>query len=269
MLTNEAAVLTKVVVSRPVKAFYEVANTQHHNISQLADRERALKQHDLLTETMRDFGAEVIFVDELEGHPNSVFTKDCITVVPGGYVQLRMGLPTRAGEPAWMAAFLDQLGEPLVGRIEAPGTVEGGDVILAGKTAFVGLSSRTNIQGAVQLEKLLAQYGIETRMAHIPPLYLHIGGAMTLVSPHEVLYCQGVFPEGYFDGFQQIEVVGGDLISGNVIALGNKEIISDARNVVTNEALRLAGYKVHALDLSEFVKGNGGPSCLMLSLERK
>ncbi len=269
MLTNEAAVLTKVVVSRPVKAFYEVGNVKQHNISELADREKALKQHDLLCESMCKFGAEVISVDELEGHPNSVFTKDCITVVPGGYVQLRMGLPTRAGEPDWMAAFLDQYGEPRVGCIEAPGTVEGGDVILAGKTAFVGLSSRTNIQGAVQLEKILAKYGIETRMANIPPLHLHIGGAMTLLSPDEVLCCAGVFPEGYFDGFKVIEIAGGDLISGNVIALGKREIISDAHNVVTNEALRLAGYTVHVLDLSEFVKGNGGPSCLMLSLERK
>lgn len=269
MLRNEALRLTRVIVSRPLIEYYVEPDSSDHNIGQIADRQKALIQHDLLVETMRTFGTDVLFLRELLGHPNSVFTKDTATVTAEGFIQLRMGLPTRVAEEDWMSAFLSGLGEPCIGKVEPPGAAEGGDIILAGNIAFVGISTRTNETGVRQISGIFKNLGIKTRFCKVPPPYLHLGGAMTLLQPDHVLYCRNIFPPHFFHGFKKSEIDTGSFISGNVISLGNKEVIVEKRNFPAIQILEAEDFKVHVLDLSEFVKGNGGPSCLILSLERK
>jgi dimethylargininase len=269
MLRNEGCRLMRVVVSPPGEAYFESENLMSHNLAARADRVMAETQHAALSDLLTSFGAEVIAVPPLEGHPNSVFTQDTAVVTPRGFLRMRMGLPTRRGEEAWMAARLGSLGEPEVGQIEPPGTAEGGDVILAGKVAFVGRSSRTNGEGAAQLVAYLHAMGYEVRVATVPPPSLHIGGMMSVVGPEQVLACEGAFPPELFDGFELLSVPKTDFISGNVITLGEGEVIVEARATATAGVLRRAGFRVHPLDLSEFVKGTGGPSCLILPLERR
>jgi dimethylargininase len=269
MLKNEALTLTRVVVCKPETEFYINTNKSKHNIKQVADKEKALLQHGLLVETMLTFGTEVFYISELKGHPNSVFTKDTTTVTPEGYIHLRMGLPTRVKEDLWMSEFLSNQGEPCIGIIKSPGTVEGGDVILAGKTAFVGISSRTNEAGALQISEIFNNLNIKTRLCKIPSPYLHLGGAMTLIGTNHVLCCKNVFPPSFFDGFKISEIESGDFISGNVILLGNNDVIVEKRNTHAINVLESEKFNVHPLNLSEFVKGNGGPSCLIMPIERK
>jgi len=269
MLRSEGDRLTRVVVCTPVREYFRIEDLGAHNIGAVAGRERALEQHDALKSVLRDFGCEVIDVPELDGHPNSVFTRDTAVCTPRGYVKVRMGLETRRGEEEWMARVLDGLGEPRAGEIVAPGTVEGGDVILAGDVAFVGRSTRTNEEGIRQLAEILKDMGYEVRVAHVPHPFLHIGGAMTVVGDGTVLCCRGVFPPGFFRGFETIEIPAGSFISGNVIHLGDGEVIAEKSNRKAMGALRAHGYKIHELDLSEFVKGTGGPSCLIMPVERR
>ncbi len=269
MLKNEALSLTKVVVCQPLTEFYVDANIDKHNIIQVADKNIAIFQHNELIKTMRAFGTTVHLISELKGHPNSVFTKDTSTVTPEGYIHLKMGLPSREKEDLWMSEFLSELDEPCIGEIKSPGTVEGGDVILAGETAFVGISTRTNENGAKQILEIFKKIGIKTRICNVPPPFLHIGGAMTLIGTDHVLCCKNVFPDSFFDGFKTTEIDNRNFISGNVIALGNCEVIVEKRNIPAIDILESEKYKVHPLDLSEFVKGNGGPSCLIMSLARK
>ena len=253
----------------PRVEYFHVSDNEAHNITQVADRKRAVQQHDKLKSTLTKSGCEVIDIPELEGHPNSVFTRDTALCTPKGYVKLRMGLSTRRGEGNWMAQVLDSLGETEIGNIEEPGTVEGGDIILAGSVAFVGHSRRTNENGVKQISSLLNFMGYEVRTTVVPPPYLHIGGAMSVIEPECVLCCHGVFPDGFFNGFSKIEVSNNTFISGNVMSLGDKEVIADAKNSETISALITEGFTVRRIDLSEFVKGTGGPSCLIMPVERK
>jgi len=117
MLRSEADRLTRVIVSTPHVEYTRVENLKAHNILEPADRDTAIRQHDRIKDTMRTFGAEVIDVPELEGHPNSVFTRDTALCTPGGYVHLRPGISTREAEAGWMAAVLEDVGEPCVGRV--------------------------------------------------------------------------------------------------------------------------------------------------------
>ena len=207
-----------------------------------------------------------MIIPELPGHPNSLFTKDTAVCTPEGYIKLNMGLPSRGGEERWMAEVLDEIGIPCCGVIEPPGTVEGGDIILAGNIAFVGHSNRTNREGIRQISKIFESMKVEVRVHIVPHPFLHIGGTMTLVNPETVLCVSNLFPAQFFAGFQCIEVPDTGFISGNVIPLKNNHVIADQANLSACCALQSHGFTIQPLNLSEFIKGTGGPSCLILQV---
>lgn len=265
---HEGDVLKKVIVCTPEWEYSHPGSLAEHNLSAVADAQRAIEQHRALVATLRAFGAQVIDAPELPGHPNSVFTRDMAVVTRGGFIRLHMGLPTRRGEDAWMAQLLLAQGLEEVGSIKPPSTAEGGDVILAGKVAFLGISRRTNSYGAWDLTCILRKLGYEVRAALVRSPSLHLGGMMSVVGPQQVLACVDLFPTGFFAGFEVFAVRREDFISGNVITLGRREVIAEQRNTSARRVLEAGGFKVHSLDLGEFVKGTGGPSCLILPVER-
>ena len=268
MVRNEGDRLRQVIVCAPRHEYFRVENLERHNIGETADPTKAIAQHRRLRAVLRGAGARVVNLRELVGHPNSVFARDAGLVTPEGYVRLRMGLQTRRGEEDWMASALDSLGLPCAGKIEAPGTVEGGDVILAGEVAFAGLSERTNSSGLRQLARLLMRMGFEVRSLRLASPHLHIGGAMSVVGARTLVCCRRVFPRGFFDGFDTVEIPCPDPSSANVIALGNGRVVVEKACTSTARALREAGFSVHLIDLSEFVKGRGGPTCLIMPVDR-
>lgn len=272
MLSNEGDPLCTAVVCTPGPEYFGVVDLEAQNMNEACDPERAVAQHGAMVEAMEAAGARVVHVPELRGHPNSTFTRDVALLTPRGNVRLRMGLDARREEPAWMAAALEaRLGEPTVGTIEAPGTVEGGDILLMEDVAFVGLSQRTNGEGIHQLTALLEPMGYDVRVVDVRGRYLHAGGAMSAIGPRAVVCCRDVFPEGTFEGFDVIEVShrGYAPSVGNVICLREGEVIANAaENLSTIEVLEAEGLVVHRLDLSEFRKGAGGPTCLVLPVER-
>lgn len=270
MVKNEGDRLRQVVTCTPKKEYFQVEDFKAQNFNEIADPAETRKQHDRLKSIMKEYGSEVINVEELAGHPNSVFTRDASLVTPQGYVKLRMGLEKRRGEGEWMSNVLKSMNVPCAGEIKEPGTVEGGDVILAGSVAFVGISERTNKEGADQLSGLLNGMGYEVRTINLKGHFLHLGGEMSVIGPKKVLFTQGVFPDNYFDGFEKIGVPFYGPSSGNVICLGEDEVIaSKGECQITIDELRKNRVKVHEIDLSEFRKGAGGPSCLILPVVRK
>lgn len=268
MIRDEGEKLRRVIVCAPRREYFKVDKPGIHNIGEPADSKKAQGQHRSLQAVLRKSGARVINLRELPGHPNSVFTRDAGLVTPRGYIKLRLGLPTRRGEETWMASALAKLGVRCLGTIKPPGTVEGGDVIMAGKVAFVGLSERSNKTGVRQLSRLLMSMDYEVRILTLPRPHLHIGGAMSVVDPGTVLCCRKIFPKGFFAGFETIEIPCPEATSANVIALGNRRVIVEKRCLGAAAALRQAGFRVRSLNLSEFVKGRGGPTCLIMPMDR-
>lgn len=268
MLKNEGDKLTRVVVCSPREEYFRVTNIEEHNLAQLADRDLAIRQHDTLKKIITDFGSEVIDIPELANHPNSVFTRDTALCTPRGYIKLRLGLETRRGEEEWMSGALESIAEPYVGEISAPGTVEGGDVILAGTVAFVGRSIRTNGEGVTQISSFLRTMGYEIRILYLPDSILHLDKVLMVAGPTRMLSCTDYIPNEKLTGFEVIEVSYGGNSSANIICLGNNNIIVDRSNREVITRLEGSGLLVHAIDLSEFAKGTGGPNCLIMPIER-
>ncbi len=270
MLRHEGGKLLRVVVSTPEDEYFNVKNLKEQHIHSVARRDKTRRQFAALKSIMETCGCRVIDVPELAGHPNSVFTRDTALCTPQGYIKVRMGLPARRGEEDWMAEILESLGEPCAGQIHEPGTVEGGDVILAGAVAFVGLSTRTNREGTKQLTDILSKMNYEVRTVTVQAPHLHLGGAMSVVGPGHILCCRDMFPGDFFKGFDTIDMSCGGISNGNVICLGDNEIIANAaENAEAIDALEKKGMNVHGIDLSEFRKGAGGPTCLILPVERE
>ena len=259
--------LRKVIMSPPREEYFKVENLQKHNIREIADKEKSMEQHEAIRKIMKNAGINVIEIPELKGHPNSVFTMDTSLPLGDSFIKLRMGLATRRGEEEWMAKILENLGLEMIDEIKEPGTAEGGDLIPAYPYFFLGISGRTNRNGAEQLKRILENYGYEVRLIPVPHIHLHLGGAMTLIGEDRILACKSI-PDEYLRGFEVIKLNCGSFISGNVIYLGRERVIVERRNVEARMNLENMGYDVYSLDLSEFVKGSGGPSCLILALER-
>jgi dimethylargininase len=277
MVRSEGDPLKAVVMSPPSEAYSGVVDRVAHNLPHASDPELAKAQHHALRLLCEAEGAAVHLAPPLAGHPNSVFTRDSALVVHEGFVRLRMGLESRRGEEPWMADYLGSLGLAEIGQIgvngsaDGAGTLEGGDVILAGDVAFLGRSERSNAEGLRQLWGVLGRLGYEVRVAEIDSRFMHIGGAMSLVGAETVLACRDVFPEGFFRGFEVIEIPGDrDGASGaNVICLGEHNVVAHPGDgPEAPEALDRAGVRVQLLDLSEFRKGDGGPTCLILPVDR-
>lgn len=249
----------------PENAYFRVDDLRVHNIAQRADKALAIDQHRKLSSLITSLGHEVVLIRELDNHPNSVFVKDPVFCTPYGYVKLRMGLESRRGEEEWLSKVLNEFGMNCIGDIKAPATAEGGDVIITESVIFVGLSSRTNQEGVNQISSILSRYGYDVRNIPVPSPYLHLGGAMTYLGGHKILCVDSISSE-HFKGFELLKVPSGNFISGNVISLLSKKIIAERTNNLTIDVLRANGYELHEINLSEFVKGTGGPTCLLLNL---
>jgi dimethylargininase len=257
-----------VVVCSPEIEYFKVDNFEAHNIKEAADRELAIKQHAEMRTTLERFGSEVIDIDELPGHPNSVFPRDMAVATPEGYIKLFMGIATREGEEELMASALDSLGEPCAGEITTPGTVEGGDVILCGSVALIGHTQRTNKEGIRQLSEILQRMNYEVRVTDIPDSYLHLDQTIGVLGPERLIHCSAMFPDELFQGFEAIPFFCGEF-NVNFICLGPNSILAPTANLGVIRRAEALGLNVHVVDLSEFWKGTGGPNCLIMPLERK
>ncbi len=268
MIRNEGDTLQRVILAAPLTEYAKINDLAAHNFTTLPDKERAINQHAYLRDLLTSFDVEVITLNEFEGHPNSVFVRDVAVITPDGALIMNMGLATRRSEVTWIEYELTNRHIPIIDRITDPATAEGGDVILAGDIAFIGHSSRTNDIGTDQVARVLLRMGYRVRIAQIPAPYLHIGGAMSVIAPGRVVCTEGVFPNKYFEGFETITVPQSDFISGNVITIRPNEVIADSTNKETIDVLRKNNVIVYDIDLSEFVAGTGGPSCLVLPVLR-
>jgi dimethylargininase len=267
MVKNEGDRLERVVVCSPRTEYFNIESAAEHNILEVADKATAIKQHEKLRATIKNFGTELVDIEEMPGHPNSTFTRDMAISTPNGYIKARMGIRTRGGEEDWMAKFLNEIGEPCAGEIKESGTVEGGDVILAGSVAFVGLTQRTNVDGVIQISEILKKMGYEVRPVVLPVDYLHLDQVIGILGPKRAICCTHLFPQGYFREFEVICIPCRNH-NVNLICLRENEIIAPASNTELIRIAREEGVYVHEIELSEFAKGAGGPNCLVLPVRR-
>ena len=166
---STTGVLERVAVRRP-PADLGTADPELWHYADRVDLDRARRQHDELVALLRAAGADVEYIDGDPGrHPDSVFTYDPSLVTRGGAVVFNMGKGLRQPEGGLHEQFFESAGIPLLGRIEEPGTIEGGDTLwVDDATLAVGRGYRTNDDGIRQLSQLMAPICVDVVPFDLP-----------------------------------------------------------------------------------------------------
>jgi len=267
------APLREVLVKRPGPAFGSAFDDPAHGFLHACNLEIARAEHDRFVEVLSSLGPTVHELDTETDSPDLVYTFDPLLVTDRGAIPLRPGKPNRMGEPAVIEAWTEAHGIPTAGRIEEPGTVEGGDTFwLRPDLLCIGRSLRTNDAGARQLADIV---GGDVRIFDVPywrgPAELiHLLSVISPVADDLAVVYLPLLPVGLWAllrdlGIRLIEVPDDELptLGANVLVVRPGVVIVAEGNPQTRAALEAVGCEVHAYPATEIgLNGSGGPTCL-------
>jgi dimethylargininase len=223
----------------------------------------AMRQHDAYESCLRRLGIRVVSLPAEPELPDAVFVEDPLVALDEVAVLGRMSLPSRRPEPESVARAVAPF-RPVV-RIVAPGTLEGGDILRAGRTIYAGLSSRTNAEGIRQLEHLLAPFGYTVAPVPVPGC-LHLKTACTHLGGNVLLANRAWFDATVFRDFEILDTPREEPWSANTLRIGDT-VLLPASFPRAAETLNQRGFDAATLDISEFQKAEGGLTCLSLIFE--
>lgn len=224
------------------------------------DYAQLLEQHRAYVAVLESLGLAVTRLEALPAYPDAYFVEDVAVVTPEVAVITRPGAQTRRGEAAYIEPILAPY-RPLA-RIQPPGTVEGGDVMLIDRHCFIGLSARTNEAGAAQLGHILEPYGY--RWTTVPVgAGLHLKSGVNYLGRNTLLLTKPFAARPEFDGFDKIPVDEAESHAANTL-LVNDRLLTPAGFPRTQKQLIAAGFDLIELDTGEVQKMDGGLSCLSL-----
>jgi dimethylargininase len=221
----------------------------------------AARQHEAYRTMLTHAGARVVVLEENLAHPDAVFVEDTAIVLDEVAILTSMGAPSRRDEPRGIEPELRRHRAEIV-RIEAPATIEGGDVLRVGRTVFVGATARTNTAGMDALEVVARRFGYALRRVRVDGC-LHLKTACTALPDGSLLVSPRWVDARDLEGFPIVHVAEDEPDAANV-ALVNGRILAAAAHPRTLDDLRGRGFDVDAVDLSEFAKAEGCVTCLSI-----
>ena len=227
------------------------------------DYATAVAQHHDYIETLRRLGCTVETIAGDADYPDCVFIEDTAIVVDELATITRPGAESRRGERAAVAEALRKH-RPL-SSIEAPGTIDGGDVLCIGRHFYIGVSERTNAEGIAQFQALVAPFDYRVTSVAMHDC-LHLKTAVTQVGPELVLANRSWFDATALDrGTTIIDVDASEPFAANALLVGGSVVYPRAFPR-TAQRLRERGIDLHLVDASELAKAEGGVTCCSLLL---
>jgi len=259
---------TRAIVCPPSENFAQGLTTSH--LGQ-PDYETALAQHRAYCETLTDCGLTLIRLPADNAHPDSTFVEDTAILVETADGQSEFhaiitlpGAITRRGETDRISDALHHSFSSLH-EIQAPGTVDGGDVCQAGKHFFIGVSERTNEDGAQQLAKWLNDLSYSATLIDIrkQPALLHLKSGLAYLGDRCLVAMDAIAKHPDFAAYDVLAVAADEAYAANCIRVNERVLIANGYPKF-EAALAARGYKTVAREMSEFQKMDGGLSCLSL-----
>jgi N-dimethylarginine dimethylaminohydrolase len=285
-IQNEYGGLTSVMLKRPSEAFIDdesiVNQWQVLNYTSKPDLDSAIIEYNELIDLFKRNGTDLHFLGQSESTGlDSIYTRDAAIATNRGMIICNMGKGARNGEPEQQRLALEKAGHNILGVIEPPGTLEGGDVAWVSENVLaVGLGYRTNLDGIRQLKDMISEVA-EVVEVHLP----HYKGSsdvfhlMSIFSPIDknlaVVYSP-LMPVSFRQyllsvGYRLIEVPEKEFetMGCNVLALAPGKCLMVEGNAITRERIIEAGAEVQEYKgVHISMKGNGGPTCLTRPLSR-
>jgi dimethylargininase len=227
------------------------------------DLERARAQHAAYERALAALGCTVERLDAGDEMPDSVFIEDTAIVFDELAIIARPGAESRRGEPEAVAQALHPR-RPLI-QIEPPATIDGGDVLVAGRVVFVGRTSRTNAAAIEQMRRALEPFAYTVKEVPVHGC-LHLKSAATALDDETLLVNGDGVPDGSFGGFRTVHVHRLEPAGANILRIGSKLLYASAFPRTCDD-LVTRGYHVGMVDVSELAKAEGAVTCCSLLIE--
>ena len=221
------------------------------------DYARAVEQHECYEHALRTLGCRVERLPEAAEMPDSVFVEDTAVVFDHLAVIARPGAASRRGEVAATVAAMGRYRQ--LAFIQAPGTLDGGDVLVTSRQVFVGDTPRTNDDGARQLAAFIAPLGLDVVRVPVTKC-LHLKSAVSNLPDGELLVNPDWIDASYFKGFAPMEVDPQEAASANVLAIGDR-VLCAAEFPRTRALLEARGFVTLPVPAGELAKAEGGLTC--------
>lgn len=247
-----------VIVRRPCKAMVEGITSA--NLGK-PDYALALKQHDFYIETLKKCGVEVTILEADEKYPDSCFVEDVALCTTKCAIITNPGAHTRKGEEVEMVEVLKKFYKNIE-YIKAPGTCEAGDIMMVQDTFYIGLSARTNEDGARQMIEILNKYGLKGCMVSLEKV-LHLKTGLSYIENNNLLISGEFIENPLFKTFNKVIVPEDESYGANCIWVNNNVLVPKGYPKIQKKIEDL-GYTVYIVDTSEYRKLDGGLSCLSL-----
>jgi dimethylargininase len=225
------------------------------------DYELALKQHGQYIDALEQCGLEVTVMPADENYPDGLFIEDAALVMSGCAVSTRPGASERRGEVGKVASELLSFYEQ-VEAIEAPGTLDAGDIMMVGQHFYIGLSERSNQAGAEQLIEILKAHGYSGSMVAFSEA-LHLKSSVSYLENNRLVITGELCRKPAFAEFDHIVIAADEAYAANCVWINNRVLVASGYPN-TSKLIADLGYEVIELDVSEFRKLDGGLSCLSL-----
>jgi dimethylargininase len=252
---------TPLALTRPISP--AIARCELTHLSRVPiDLDRARQQHEAYERALSDLGCRVQRVDAGDDLPDSVFIEDTAIVFDELAIVARPGAESRRLEASAVADALAP--HRRLREIVAPGTVDGGDVLVSSRRVFVGSSARTNAYGIEQMRGLLAPFGYTVEPLAVTAC-LHLKSAVCAVAERTLLVNREWVDAARLDGFTLIDVDPSEPFAANALAIGGA-VIFPREYSRTAARLRAHGLRVRAVPGSELAKAEGGVTCCSLVL---
>ena len=249
------------VLVRPPSTSYE------HCVSSNPDRnsidiQLARTQHQSYVSILKENNIKVLELPSNENYPDSVFMQDPAVLGLRRSIIGRFGEISRRGEESQLVSELHQLDmtkDSAVHRIESPGTLEGGDIMITDqKQLFVGQSSRTNSSGILQLQGLLHDMKVITVKMDL----LHLLCSCSYLNDSTMIITPELVNPQNFPGLKYVKFNREDAYASDALYLGNRRVLIPSGFPSASNKLKEASYTPVEVDVSEYRKGDGGVTCL-------
>jgi dimethylargininase len=266
----------RVIVREPSASFRDALSS--HPQREQINPDRAIAQHRAFVAALAAAGLDVVPLPPEPALPDGPFVSDMLVALPRAddpdgptalLVVTRPGAPSRRGEVASVAARAQELAPDVeVIEVQEAGTLEGGDVVVFGDRVAIGVSGRTNVCGAGQLALAAGSVGYRASLCPVTDR-LHLASAVTPLGPRRLLGTAAGFASldrapgsAPADEVERLLVPDEEPGAANVLALGG-HVFMAAGHPRTAGLLRASGEDVIELELDEFARADGGPTCLV------
>lgn len=217
-------------------------------------------QHDAYVDALRALGLKVTVLAAEMAFPDAHFVEDAAVVTPDIAVITNPGAPARQGEEITIAPVLKDF-RPIA-RIQAPGTLDGGDVLMVGSHFFIGISARTNPEGAGQLGRILERFGNTWQTVAVGG-GLHLKSGVNHVGGGTLLLTEAFNRMDVFEGYEKLVLDPAETYAGNSLWVNDHLLVPQGFPDTLGKLEKL-GLPIRQLDVSEVQKMDGGLTCLSI-----